>query len=580
MALSKLQFDASTGFASARQGQKAENALRGFESRSDFAAAIGADAIIELRPGTRVRAGELFYKFEPDSLDIPDLPQFVPDGDVSVTHWFVDPVTRDISTAAQFAEQFVSARGLGKYHIPPGEWRQSGTGITMYDNVEVVGSGMGVSVIRKIPGVNEYHAIYVERVVNGVFQSVKKRTFRDLTLRGNGSAAEPVVVATSLVRCYGSEDMLFERVEACYSRGYGIGLQGMPTRSDPSRKGPHIRTTMLDCDIHHNGRAEYALPNTGGVYDPNGTIDPGDGVDVKYAHGFIAERNRFYENGDDGLDIRAVDVRVSGNEMWANGNAGLSLVTIPAINDDWSSIVSDNYSHDNVASGYAFVGATASPAVPVVTFTGNRAHGNADGVIVSGENNGRIRIAASGNQLNNNTRRGLNVRGSLTEINASATFMDNNGEIGLLFEVAPTVKSAFSACSWKGNGTRPFDLKGKTVIYGGVVDDSGPVPLTTGVNRIEGVDTSQTATVDASGTIRFPEWSNSIYLTYATAAATVNTFEPSWEGRIIVVRVRNGNTIATTAAANMTSAFVSGSSGALISFIYTTGAWREMWRKA
>lgn len=472
---------------------------------------------------------------------------WVPADAISLYHYGASE-SANITSILALAQQFAQSSGRGVVHVPKGTWLQNGSGIDALDNVTLKGEGKGLSIISKVPGVEEYWPILKERAVAGVSQPVTNFAVRGISFIGNGDPLEVVTATTALIRFYSSFGFTAENCEFAYSRGYGLGFQGNPSSGMIGRQGPHEDTRLINCDFHHNGLAEYIS-----------STDPMDGVDFKSADGFYAEGCRAWANGDKGFDIRAKRGRMVGCLSWDNATHGFEHGANAIAEDleEASMALEVCYAWDNGGGGFRFWGSPFSTR-PARHSLGNCvAYGNLNGIDcpdeAGGNDIGVIDLTIAGGHFDDNLNLGINVPGARTKIVATGASFDRNvGGAG--FSTPQTVKSLLSSCTMIGNSGRPFSLAGGVALEGCRIFGNGSQPLTTLVNIIKSLVNDVPPSLTSAASIRLPEWDDVIFIA-AGAVTAITSIEASWAGRTVTLRFPSTSTITLAHGSNV---FLSG----------------------
>lgn len=217
----------------------------GFSTRGAFIAVLAAVSLV-VGEGQTVQAAGLTYIRQASATAIPDLPGWVPAGEVYAGHFgFVGVGTREDTlklTTSAFA--YLHSLGGGTLHFTAGlfqigntnsdttriggNWDNQAGLWVKHDNIRLKGAGENVTILQLADGQDAHVLKFGQRV--GASIAVKGCGFSDLTIDGNRdnqtAADQDALFCNSGVDIStGCADFLGERATIKECQWYGIGVQ-------------------------------------------------------------------------------------------------------------------------------------------------------------------------------------------------------------------------------------------------------------------------------------------------------------------------------------------------------------------
>ncbi len=333
--------------------------------------------------------------------------------------------------------------------------------VTLFDHVKIWGAGKGRTILKLAPGTNA--SIFGGERDGSTYYGYDDVTLMDLTLDGDAlsSTVAEGESGLPLLHTFNSSGLRLYRCSFTGSRSYGFGAQGYPAQANVTARGPQADTYIESCDFHANGfrltgdattfsgaldatdttpavASEAALavgkalyvPSTGekmrvlslapltvarGAYattaaaaDSGATVREltpyDDGLDAKSSQRWTLIACNAYGNANDGFDIRARWLSMTGCHAWGNHttgiNVGVAEVGVDLVPTDGYATLTGCSSRENLR--YGFEAAAAAGRVGRPTFEGCWAHGNVLGGLNADAGGGEMRVSVLGGSYSEN----------------------------------------------------------------------------------------------------------------------------------------------------------------------------------
>lgn len=291
--------------------------------------------------------------------------------------------TTDDGPVIQEALDFLDDQGGGQLYIPGGTYLVA-TEVVVPANITIQGAGKRVTQLKAAPSFTGF--ILRSSEVGDVFGSLDHVVLSDMTLDGDamnstlaeGANGNPLLHSMNVsgLKCY--------RMHFINGRSYGVGFQGYPTQANPTARGPSEDIYFQGCEFHSNGfrktgdsttlaedlddtETVVTLTDAGGIASsdvallfPSGekarvtsksgnevTVIRGayataaaaqttggtvyelalynDGIDIKSSKRAVFIDCKSWGNANDGFDIRADYLLMTGCWAWANNNVGIAV---------------------------------------------------------------------------------------------------------------------------------------------------------------------------------------------------------------------------------------------------------------
>lgn len=489
----------------------------------------------------------------------------------------------------------------GQVLVPEGTFLVEDPGISVGDSQSILGMGRETSILKKVSGVGELDPIIRESYSGGVFEDVNDFTCEHIAFVGNGTSEEPSSKAAGLIRFYNTRRLVVRDCSFTLGRGYGLGLQGAPSATDESKRGPNTSALIENCIFSSNGKAEYLTVS-----------DSDDGMDVKSSDNIVVRNCRFYDNGDKGLDVRGRHVLIEGCYSYDNEGSGISVAMEGALSGATSvlpssSMIKNCWLYNNTLNGISIVPQVATTVLNAkgyVQIEGCYLIGNAHNIAVSSQ--GSVSLVDTRVIINGITSRDpssstnhVNCSAPLNNINVGGASLFEGGNHGIYVNSAQTGQTTVDGCAFSdlsGDGIKlPTDVSAVSGISGNTFNTIAGDAVTGASNvtgdgnsftSITGDEYSLTGTnnkiLDRLGSINVASaaslGANEAYDVWViTGSTNITQITSSWTGREIILQISGSCTIEDGGNLALAGDFV-GTSSDILKLVCIGSNWLEVSR--